>query len=221
MAVESEKIYAALCALFAVLLVTGNLIYQKFVYLPILPFYSFELSVGVIFYPLTFLITDIIAEFYGKEKATFCVRISLVISVLVALMIVFMSKLEATEWSKVNNQTFNIVFRAYGVGFISSIIAVFIAQSMDIVIYLWIRKATKGRLLWLRSNGSTAISLFIDTTVVISLLVFFGVLPSQQLLPLIFNSYSFKLLATICSTPLFYGGVYLVKYLQKPAINIS
>ena len=64
----------SLCVLFAVLIVVCNLIYQKFVFLPILPFYSFELSVGAIIYLLTFLLTDLIAEFYGKNKANFCVR---------------------------------------------------------------------------------------------------------------------------------------------------
>ena len=49
---ESEdRIYTTLCALFAVLIVMGNLIYQKFVFLPVLPFYTFELSVGAILYP--------------------------------------------------------------------------------------------------------------------------------------------------------------------------
>ncbi len=52
-----EKIYITICVLFAILIVTGNLIYQKFVFLPILPFYTFELSVGAITYPLTFLLT--------------------------------------------------------------------------------------------------------------------------------------------------------------------
>jgi len=69
-----DKIYTTICVLFAVLIVMGNMIYQKFVVLPILPFHTFELSVGAITYPLTFLLTDLIAEFYGKNKANFCVK---------------------------------------------------------------------------------------------------------------------------------------------------
>ena len=69
-----EKIYTGLCVLFSVLIVVGNLTYQKFVILSILPFHTFEISVGAVLYPLTFLITDLITEFYGKEKARFCVR---------------------------------------------------------------------------------------------------------------------------------------------------
>lgn len=78
---ESEdRIYTALCALFAVLIVMGNLIYQKFVFLPVLPFYTFELSVGAILYPLTFMLTDLIAEFYGKNRANFCVKLALALN---------------------------------------------------------------------------------------------------------------------------------------------
>ena len=74
---SEDRIYTTLCALFAVLIVIGNLIYQKFVFLPILPFHTFELSVGAILYPLTFMLTDLIAEFYDKNKANFCVKLAL------------------------------------------------------------------------------------------------------------------------------------------------
>ena len=69
-----------MCVLFSVILVMGNLIYQKFVSLPIFPFHTFELSVGVILYPLTFLLADLITEFYGKPSARFCVKLAIIIS---------------------------------------------------------------------------------------------------------------------------------------------
>ena len=186
---ESEdRIYTALCALFAVLIVMGNLIYQKFVFLPVLPFYTFELSVGAILYPLTFMLTDLIAEFYGKNRANFCVKLALALNITVALIIAFMDKLNATDWSKIDNDTFHKVFGLYGVSFLGSIIACYIAQLIDIRIYLWIRKLTCDKYLWLRSNGSTAISLFVDTTIVISFLTIFGILPADKLWLLIFNS---------------------------------
>lgn len=85
MDMTADKIYTILCVLFAVLIVMGNLIYQKFVFLPILPFHTFELSVGAILYPLTFMLTDLIAEFYGKDKANFCVRLAIVMNITVAI----------------------------------------------------------------------------------------------------------------------------------------
>ncbi|MFP3017331.1 MAG: queuosine precursor transporter [Candidatus Tisiphia sp.] len=123
--------------------------------------------------------------------------------------------LNATEWSKIDNITFHKVFGLYSIAFIGSIIACYTAQLIDITIYLWIRKVTHGRWLWLRNNGSTAISLFIDTCIVISFMSIFGVLPIDRMWSLIVNSYSFKLFFTICSTPLFYIGVSIIKYVTK------
>lgn len=208
---SEDRIYTTLCALFAVLIVMGNLIYQKFVFLPILPFYTFELSVGAILYPLTFMLTDLIAEFYGKNKANFCVKLAIFLNIMVALIIALMDKLNATGWSKIDNDTFNKVFGLYGVSFLGSIIACYIAQLIDIRIYLWIRKLTGSKYLWIRSNGSTAISLFVDTTIVISFLTIFGILPIDKLWLLIFNSYLFKLFFSICSIPLFYASVSGIK----------
>lgn len=211
----SDKIYTTLCVVFSLFIVVGNLIYQKFVFLPILPFHIFELSVGAITYPLTFMLTDLIAEFYGKNKANFCVRLAIVMNIIIALVIMMMDKLNATEWSKIDNITFHRVFGLYSVAFIGSIIACYIAQLFDITIYLWIRKLTGSRWLWLRNNGSTAISLFIDTCIVINFMSMFGILPIDRLWPLIINSYLFKLFFTVCSTPLFYACVGIIRWLLK------
>ena len=211
-----DKIYTIICVLFAVLIVMGNMIYQKFVALPIIPFHTFELSVGAVIYPLTFLLTDLIAEFYGKNKANFCVKLALTMNIVVALLIAMMDKLSATEWSKIDDITFHKVFGLYSVAFIGSIMACYTAQLVDISIYLWIRKITSGKYLWLRNNGSTAISLLVDTSIVISFMCVFGALPIDKMRTLIINSYLYKLFFTICSTPLFYAIVGLIKYIRKP-----
>lgn len=208
-----EKIYIVLCMLFTLLIVTGNLIYQKFVYLNILQIHIFELSAGAIFYPLTFLITDLITEFYGKQKANFCVKLAIIFNVIVVLIISLIDKLDATSWSKIDNIVFHKVFGAYYISFFSSTIACYIAQIIDINIYLWIRKITKGKYLWIRNNFSTAISLFIDTFIVIGIMSLFNIIPHKQMWALIINSYSFKLFFTICSTPIFYVGVWLIRLL--------
>jgi uncharacterized integral membrane protein (TIGR00697 family) len=103
----------------------------------------------------------------------------------------------------------------YSVAFIGSIIACYVAQSFDIAIYLWIRKLTRGKWLWLRNNGSTAISLFIDTCIVITFMSMFDALPIDRMWTLIINSYLFKLFFTICSTPLFYIGVWIIRSMIK------
>lgn len=211
---SKEKTYVFLCTIFSVLITTGNLIYQKFVSLPIFSLYSFELSVGAIIYPFTFLITDVIAEFYGKEKARFCVTLAVAMNILVAVVVAMACMLEATSWSKVSNQQFSHIFGLFNLAFISSIIANYTAQSLDVFIYLWIRKFTNGRYLLLRSNLSTAISLFIDTSIVIILLSLFGIFPKEQVTSLILNSYSYKLFFTICSSPVFYLIVKGIRYIN-------
>ncbi|MCC8378069.1 MAG: queuosine precursor transporter [Rickettsia endosymbiont of Graphium doson] len=221
---NSEKIYIGLCIIFSTLIILGNLIYQKFVMLQI-PFYKFELSAGAILYPLTFLITDIITELYGKEKANFCIRLAICMNVLVTIIIMFVSYLPATNWSKINDVTFNKVFSYYSVAFLASIIACYIAQAIDVNLYLWIRKLTKGKYLWLRSNVSTCISLFIDTTIVISFMAMFNIFPVEQIWKLIFNSYSWKLFFTICCTPLVYLSLFsirgFIKAVGHPVASMS
>lgn len=201
---NAEKIYTGLCTTFALLIMLGNLVYQKFVSINVFGVHTFQLSVGAILYPLTLLITDLITEFYGRDKARFCIRFAMLMNVCVIIIISFMDYLPATPWSKIDNQTFHKVFGYYGVAFFGSMMACYIAQVVDVRLYLFIRYLTKGKYIWVRSNLSTCISLFIDTTVVISFMTLFGIFEVTQMWSLIFNSYSWKLFFTICSTPLFY-----------------
>lgn len=205
------QIYTFLCVFFSVLIVTGNLIYQKFVTMPISHFYSFELSVGAILYPLTFLTTDLIAEFYGREKASFCVKLGIIMNITVALIILLFDNLESTSWSKVDNSTFHKVFGVYSVAFLGSILACYISQSIDIRLYLFIKKITQGKYLAIRNCISTAVSLLIDTCVVISFMTFFGALPPERMWVIISSSYLFKLFFTITSAPLFYLCVVIIR----------
>ncbi|MDP3935438.1 MAG: queuosine precursor transporter [Alphaproteobacteria bacterium] len=206
-----EKAYLTLCVMFSVMIVSGNLVYQKFIELPLFAIHTFELSVGAMFYPLTFLLTDLITEFYGKDKANFCVKLGISMNLLIVAIISLMDGLNATHWSPVDNQTFHRVFGFYSVAFIGSILACYIAQSIDIVLYTWIRRLTGSKWLWLRNNGSTAVSLLIDTSVVIGFMTFFGALPKAHMGTLIWNSYVYKLCFTVLSTPLFYIGVYIMR----------
>ena len=107
------------------------------------------------------------------------------------------------------------MFGLYGVAFVASITACYIAQIADIKIYLWLRKLTQGRWLWLRNNGSTAVSLFLDTCIVVGVMTMFDVLPRERVFQLIIHSYLFKFFFTICSTPLFYIGFLIIRLLIK------
>ena len=212
---KTDKVYTGLCILFSALIVLGNLTYQKFVSVPIPFIYTFELSAGAVLYPLTFLMTDLIAEFYGKEKANFCVRFAIVTNIIIAVMIAWMDYLPATSWSRIDDAIFHQLFGFYNIAFIGSMIACCVAQTVDISLYLWIRKITKGKYLWLRNNSSTAISMLIDTCIVITFMTLFGILSTDHILSLIGNSYSWKLFFTVCSTPLFYGCVRRIRWMTR------
>ena len=188
-----QKIYTSICCLFSVLIVVGNMTYQKFVVLSFGGGYSIELSVGAITYPLTFLLTDIIAELYGKPRANFCVKLGVAMNITVASIIALMTDLEATNWSKIDDEIFERVFGFYSLSFISSIIACYIAQLVDINLFMLIKKMTNGKFLWLRSALSSTMSLFIDTSIVVSILAAFSIIPTDKAFLIISNSYVFKI----------------------------
>ena len=208
---SKERLYCFLLAIFSTLLVVGNITYQKFVSLNFFSLHEFHLSVGAILYPLTFLVTDIIAEFYGREKAKFCVKLALLMNIITALIIYFMDHLSALNWSRVNDHTFHHVFGMYGVSFIGSLLACYLSQTLDVYLYLLIKKVTKGKFIWLRNLVSTAISLFVDTSFIISFMALFGIFQWSNAWELIEGSYSFKLVFTVLNVPLFYLYLYLIK----------
>ena len=112
----AQRIYLLLGALFITSLVVSNLIFQKFFYwypfnLEIFGTKLFEISVGILPYPITFLITDLISEIYGKKKANQVVVAGIFASLFSLLIITVASAVPATDWSPVNNTLFNNVDR--------------------------------------------------------------------------------------------------------------
>ena len=203
-----NRVYVFLCVLFCTLSVAGNLMFQKFVVLST-PWYGWELSVGVLLYPISFLITDIITDCYGKSYADFVIKVNVLVCVLIACVSYAGSILPATEWSPVDDLMFCRVFGFYGVGTVASLVASFLAQTLDVAIFSWIKKKTGGRYLWLRNNVSTIVAQFLDTSCVLLLLSWFGVVPASRVGSLFVSSFSFKVLAALLDTPFCYLGHYL------------
>ena len=221
MIVVQHKIYTALSILFTMLIVLGNIVCQKFVYLSILSLHTFELSAGCILYPVTYMLSDLIAEFYGKESARYCIRVAMAMNIIMALLLAFIDQLTATQWSKVDNLTFHNVFGLYSVFLMGSLLACYISQYIDITIYLLLRGITRGKIIWLRTLVSTSLSLFIDTCVVVCFTALFGALPFEQVSSLIFNSYLYKLCASVCCVPLLYAGILFINRITSGRFAIS
>jgi uncharacterized integral membrane protein (TIGR00697 family) len=201
---RKEKLYLILAALFTGSLVVSNLIANKFFSIDILG-KEWILSAGVIPYPLTFLVTDILSEIYGKKRANQVVLGGFLASLLVILTLALANITNATDGSPVNDKTFNNVFgNSYRV-ISASMVAYLIAQLLDIRIFHFWKKLTNGRHLWLRNNASTTISQLADSILVVCVL-FLGQSewPPERIFSTIIDLWLFKTLVAFIDTPLFY-----------------
>jgi hypothetical protein len=200
----AQRLFLVLAGIFIASLVTCNLIFQKFFSWTPFGLYSFELSVGILPYPITFLITDLISEIYGKRKANQVVLAGLMASVFVMCIIMVAEYLPATTWSPVNDQTFTKVFQLTGVAVFASMVAYLLAQLLDIRIFHYWKQKTQGRHLWLRNNFSTFSSQFADTAIVLILLSVAGAIEWSRFWLLLCNGVLFKWLVALLDTPLLY-----------------
>ena len=200
--------YLVLAGIFIASLISCNLIFQKFfqieIWLPFIGLYTFEQSVGLLPYPVTFLVTDIISEIYGKKKADQVVISGLIASIFMLLVVSISDIVEATSWSAVNNETFSQVFGLSGAAIFASMMAYLTAQLVDVRVFHFWKKLTQGKHLWLRNNASTIFSQFIDTFSVLFLLCYFGVIPWDKLSGLFINGFLFKVCFAAFDTPIFY-----------------
>lgn len=205
---QAETLYLILGALFVTSLVTSNLIFQKFFYWNPFGLFNFELSVGIIAYPITFLITDVISEVYGQKRAQRIVLAGVFASAFALLIIIVSSLAPATDWSPLTDQEFN---KSFGFTFIAvgaSLAAYLLAQFLDVQIFHFWKRITKGKHLWLRNNFSTFASQFVDTFTVLFLLCVFEVIEWHLFGALLLNGFLFKVLFAMFDTPFAYLLVY-------------
>lgn len=210
------QIFLYLAALFITSLVVSNLIFQKFFYWQ--PFEArvfgiplFELSVGILPYPITFLITDLISEIFGQKKANQVVVAGIFASFFSIGILLLADFVPAIQSSPIDNETFSQVFSLSPLAVLASMIAYLFAQFIDIELYHYWKKVTQGKHLWLRNNFSTFASQFLDTFTVILLLCLFGVLPWDLFLGLVVSGFIFKVLVAAIDTPFLYLFVYLIR----------
>ena len=204
-----DQLYIFLCAIFISSLVTCNLIANKFVTVD-LGFKVFIVSAGILPYPLTFLVTDLISELYGQKKANLVVFSGFVASMFVLLFLWLGGQFNAIPSSIVNDDIYNSVFQNAWRIIAASMIAYLFAQFIDVRIFHFWKRLTNGKHLWLRNNGSTIASQLVDTTLVIMIL-FVGVWDSSQIISAIIDGWLFKMLMAAIDTPIIYGIIHLLK----------
>jgi uncharacterized integral membrane protein (TIGR00697 family) len=200
----AQGIYLILGGLFIASLVVSNLIFQKFFYWDFFGLYTFEISAGILPYPITFLITDIISEIYGKRKANQIVTTGLFASFFSLLIVYVADAVPATDWSPINDSLFTTVFGATAIAVLASMMAYLLAQYIDIQIFHFWKRVTKGKHLWLRNNFSTFLSQFVDTFIVLVLLCSFGKIKWELFSGLLLGGFLFKILIALLDTPVLY-----------------
>ena len=193
--------------------------------------FPFRVFIGVLPYPITFLCTDFISEFYGRRRASMVVWVGFILNIWVVFILYVggimpphptidtVTNLPHTDnpdyvFFKIRLLTFSATF--------ASMLAYLTAQFVDVHVFHFLKNASKGRKLWLRNNGSTLTSQLVDSLAVV-LVTFFvakaivvpeGCSTVNFLLILIGSNYLFKMIAAFIDTLPFYIGVkFLSKYL--------
>lgn len=225
---RAETAFSIMMAGFVVVLVLTNIIGVKlFLAFPeSLPNGFFgepiTLTTGLITYPLTFLLTDIVCEVYGQRRANLMVVTGFVMSLLTLVLIQVALVLPGSPvWAAGNPQfdtvqamqaAYDSVFTLPGVLIFGSMTAYLAAQLMDVKLFHYWKRVTRGRHLWIRNNASTMTSQLVDTIIVNSIFLGFGLgLPWDVVGKIIIASYVFKFAMAAADTPFIYLGVAVLR----------
>ena len=192
-------------------------------------FYDFNLTTGVILWPVVFITTDIINEYFGKDGVK-------KISYLTAAMIVYMFIIitiatvlpPAKFWLELHNEGingnyFNIDFaftKIYrqGMGIIvASLVAFLVGQLLDVTVFQYIRKRTSKKMIWLRATGSTVVSQLVDSFLVLFIAFYLlGEWPFEMVISVGIVNYIYKFTIAVCLTPILYvAHNFIDKFLGK------
>lgn len=225
-ATRREWLFILLAGFFVTNAVTAELISNKLIDIPI----SFNLFgnqvgpfvtiIGVLPWPIVFLVTDVINEFYGKTAIR---KLSWITAALIAycffIVIVSMSIPANTAISPftANDAEYNKVFGQSRWVIVGSITAFLFSQILDATLFAWIKSKTGNKMIWLRSTGSTVVSQLFDSYIVLYIgFILPGTLPMSAFWEIAPTNYVLKLIIAILLTPLIYLVHWSVrKYLRE------
>lgn len=194
-------LYVVLAAIFVTCLVLGDVTGGKAFATPVGP-----VSVGMILFPVTFLLTDVINDFYGKKGARFITGVGAAMATLAYLALVITTALPTDAESYFQDGEYAKIFGGSAKLFIASIVAYLIGQLLDIQVFHFWKRLTKGGHLWLRATGSTLLSQLVDTAVINS--IFWGGVADKSMawiVAKIFREYLIKVAVAILLTPVVYA----------------
>lgn len=186
---------------------------------------TYIMALGLLPWPIVFLATDALNEFYGEKIVR---QLSLVTSALllyVFMIIYFADCLPAFDNSDivggvdkpgVTNSQFHQVYAQSGYLIFGSVIAFLIGQFVDIYLFGLFKRLSKGRYIWLRATGSTIVSQFIDTILVIGIGFYLpGYITGEQYWNMVLTGYFIKLIFAVSLTPLIYAVHFCMRKFLK------
>ena len=180
---------------------------------------DFNLTAGAVIWPIVFITTDLINEYFGKKGVR---KISFITAGLIAYVFVVISLVTALApadfWLEVNasqpdgsafdiNYAFNTIFRQ-GLGIIiGSLTAFLLGQLIDVYVFQKLRAVTGPKMIWLRATGSTLVSQFIDSFVVLGIAFYvFGNWSLPQIAAVGLINYVYKFTVALALTPVLYAA---------------
>ncbi len=208
-----QLIFTILCGIFITNAVVAELIGGKLIFVG-----SSVMSVGILPWPVVFLTTDLINEYYGKKVVQ---QLSLITAALIAycfvLLYIAIEIPAAKEISGITDEQFTSVFGQSMWIIVGSIVAFLFSQLIDATLFQFLKNKTGNKMLWLRSTGSTVISQLFDSFIVLGIAFWLtGQISTEIYIASAFTGYFIKLLIAVILTPLVYGGHAIIdKYIKN------
>lgn len=205
---KKDLVFVILAGIFITNAVTAELIGGKLIQIG-----PFVMSIGILPWPIVFITTDLINEYFGKSGVR---KLSYITACLIAysFMILFLAMRipAATGISPVNDEQFSAVFGQSMWIIVGSIIAFLVSQLIDVTVFSFFKNKTGDKMIWLRATGSTVIAQLFDSFIVLGIAFWLpGKIDSNTFLSSALTGYTFKLVTAIALTPLIYLGHYWIK----------
>ncbi|WP_017186221.1 queuosine precursor transporter [Alkalibacillus haloalkaliphilus] len=194
---SKEQKLIFLNVIFATSLVIANVLAGKLVAFS----ENFVVPAAVVVYAVTFLITDIVHEEYGKKQAKQTILFGFAAQIFASIMIYLGYLLPVAPFAQESQAAYEELLGQNARFVLASAAAYLTSQFVDVYIFAAVKKMTKNRLKWLRNNLSTATSQFFDTSIFITI-AFIGTVPNIWVM--IVSQYVIKLAIAVIDTPLFY-----------------
>jgi uncharacterized integral membrane protein (TIGR00697 family) len=197
-----DIVFLVLAGFFIANAVIGEMIGGKLIQIG-----PFMMSIGIIPWPVVFLSTDLINEYFGKKGVRTITFLTAGLIVYTFIILFAGMSVGSASFSPVSSEQFDAVFGQSLWIIVGSLTAFLLSQLIDVGVFWLIRSRTGHRLIWLRATGSTVVSQLIDTFVVSGIAFWLpGKITLSEFVNVAFTGYVFKFIIALSVTPLIYLG---------------